>query len=813
MLNDLKFTLRSFRRQPGFALAAIATLAVGIGATTAIFSTVNAAILRPLPFPHPEDLFALDTPVTDGRPTTGLVSGAEMLYLKGPSIAAVAGSSRIDATIQLRDGTVLATTGYGVTEGFFDLVGLPPMAGRTFTREEHAPGSAPIVVLSHRLWREVFGSDPAMVGKTIRVTNGPAAPMPVVGIASPDFDIPHGADFWMNFSISRQSTGHGFAGYARLNPGTDRTRLKDEMAIAMAAFEKDYGAIGKNRYYAITPFADFIVGPLRSILIVVLGGAALLLLLACVNVTNLMLARGTMRAREMAVRVALGAGRMRIIRQLLTESFVLAAIGTVVGLVVAFVGVRALLAYGASELPRLERVSFDARVLGFALATLVITALAVGFAPALRLAGSSLKTLMNESGRSSTGGAATHRLLKAMIVAEIAVAITLVAGAGWLVRSFENLGASGMGFIPEGRLVFDVLLPASRILPPPGSGPVTGAVVSDRVTTWTRELTDRLRAIGGVSDVGTAASFPLGANRDGVLYVGVQGEVIDPDHPLVTRARRVSPEFFKAMGIRLIAGRGFTADDRPNTQPVAIVNQAFATRYLGGKDPLTARFSAGYPTIPSEPQFTIVGVVDDVKYVSVAEAAHPAHYMPVAQSPYFAQSVVVHTSLADPLRLAAPVRAAVKAQDPLLPVDPRAVSDIVSASLKPQQLGMTLMLLFAGAALTLAAIGIYGVISYASAQRMGEVATRMALGATPSNVFWLMMNQGRMLAVLGTVLGVSAAYAAGRSSSSLLYEVRASDPLVLTSATVLVVGITILSIVIPARRASRIDPSRVLRLD
>jgi predicted permease len=813
MLNDLKFVFRSFRRQPGFALAAVATLAVGIGATTAIFSTVNAAILRPLPFPHPEDLFSLDTPTTDGRPTTGLVSGAELLYLKIPSVAYAAGSSRIDATLQLQDGTVLGAVAYGVTEGFFDLLGLPPMAGRFFTQAEHKQGAAAVVVLSHRFWREVFGGDRGIVGKTIRITNGPPRPAAVVGIAPPDLDMPHGADFWTNFSIGPQSTGHGFAGYARLVPGTDRKRLADEMAGAMANFTKAYGAIGKNRYYAITPLAEFIVGPLRSILIVVLGGAALLLVLACVNVTNLMLARGTMRAREMAVRVALGAGRMRIVRQLLTESFVLASAGALLGFVLAFAGVRILLAYGASELPRLNRVPFDTSVFGFALAALVVTALAVGFAPALRLAGSSLKGLMNESGRSSTGGGTGHRMLKAMIVAEIVVAITLVAGAGWLVRSFENLGAAGMGFVPEGRLVFDVLVPPGRILPPPGSGPVTGAMVSDRVIAWTRELSDRLRAIGGVTDVGTAASFPLGTNRDGVLYLGVQGDTIDPDHPLVTRAHRVSPEFFKAMGIKMIAGRGFTADDRQGTQPVAIVNRAFAQRYLGGKDPLTARFAAGYPNVPSEPLLTIVGVVDDVKYVSIAEAAHPAHYIPQAQAPYFVQSVVINSSLADPLKLVAPVRAAIKAQDPLLPVDPRPVSDIVSAALKPQQLGMTLMLLFAAAALALAAIGIYGVISYASAQRQGEVATRMALGATPANVFWLMMNQGRTLAILGTVIGVPAAYSAGRTSSGLLYEVRASDPIVLASATALVVGITFLSIVIPARRAARIDPSRVLRLD
>jgi putative ABC transport system permease protein len=813
MLTDLRFSLRLLRRHPGFAFAAIATLAVGIGATTAIFSTVNAAVLRPLPFPHPEDLFAVDTPATDGRFTTGLVSGVEIAHLLTPqgSVVNAAGSGRVDTTILRDDGTTVSAVAYGVTDGFFDMFGMPMAAGRSFTHEEYAPRAPQVAVLSFRVWRDLYGSDRATVGKSMRTVNAPT--VTIVGIAAADFDIPHGADFWLNFAITPQATGHGFAGYARVKPGTRPERLQGEMASAMAGIAHDYGMLGKNRRYALTPLADSIVGDLRSTLIVVLGAAALLLLLACVNVTNLMLARGTVRSREMAVRVALGAGRGRIVRQLLTESFVLSTAGTIVGLAMAYIGVRLLLAFGASELPRLDRVPFDARVLGFALATLMATGLLVGFAPALRLAGTSLKTLMNESGRSSTGGGASHRMLKSMIVAEIALAITLVAGAGWLVRSFANLGTADTGFVPQGRLVFDVLLPPARILPPPGGGPVTPGLVSDRLMSWTHDLGDRLRAVGGVTSVATTATLPFGTNRDGVLYIGVHGDPVDPDHPLVARAHRVSQEFFDVMGAKLVAGRGFTADDRPGTTQVAVVNKTFVRRYLGGKNPLTAQFSAGYPEVPAEPLITIVGVVDDLRYVSISQAADPAYYTPQAQSPYFVQTIVVNTALREPTRVAASVRAAVKGLDPLLPVEPRSMSDIVSASLSRQRLGMTLMMLFAVAALALAAVGIYGVISYASAQRMGEVATRMALGATPSNVFWLMMNQGRTLAIVGTVVGVGVAYAAGWAGSSLLYEVRASDPLILFSATALVVGITFLSILVPARRASQVDPSQVLRLD
>jgi predicted permease len=817
MLTDVRFCLRQFRRHPGFAAAAIITLAVGIGATTAIFSTVNAAVLRPLPFPHPEDLYAFATPATDGRFTTGLVSGVEVARLNVPAVSVVsaAGTARIDATILLDDGRALASVGYGVTEGFFDIFPAAMYAGRTFTHQEFTSGAAPVLVLSYHAWRDWLGSDPAAIGKSLRIANGPPAPMTIVGIAQRDFDMPHGSDLWTNVSITPQSTGHGFEGYVRVKPGANRSRLEGEMAAAMGTIERDYAMLGKNRRYALTPLANAIVGDLRSTLVVVLGAAALLLLLACLNVTNLLLARGTVRAREMAVRVALGAGRGRIVRQLLTESFVLAAIGTMLGLLLAFAGVRVLLAYGASALPRLASVPFDARVLEFALAALAATGLLVGFAPALRLAGASLRTLMSESSRSTTGGGAAGRILKGMIVVEIALAIALVSGAGWLVRSFGNLNAAGPGFAPDGRLVFDVQLPPARILPPPtpGGTPISQADMAARLTTWTDDLSERLRAVGGVTGVATAATIPFGPNRDGVLYLGIQGTLVDPDHPLVARAHRVSATFFDVMGIKVIAGRTFSADDRPATMPVAVVNRAFARRYLGGRDPLTVKFAAGYPDIPAAPLYTVVGVVDDVKYVSVAEAADPAYYTPAAQTPYFAQSVIVRTSQADPVRLASGVRAAVRGMDPLLPIEPRAMSEVVASTLTRQRLGMTLMLLFAAAALALAAIGIYGVISYAAAQRTGEVATRMALGATPSNVFWMLLRQARGLMIAGTIAGVVIAYAGGRAGGSLLYEVRASDPAILVMATAVVAAITLASIVIPARRAARVDPARVLRLE
>jgi putative ABC transport system permease protein len=814
MLNDLRFTLRSLGRQPGFAFAAVATLAVGIATTTAIFTTLNAALLRPLPFPHPEDLFAVYTPAIDGRFTTGRDSGVELARLNVPEVSIVraAGSARVDSTILRDDGEPVNLTGYGVTEGFFDIFGLPIATGRGFTHEEHQPGAQPVAILSDRLWRQLYRSDPAIIGKPLSVANFGNNVVTIVGIAPPQLDVPRGADFWVAFNITPQSTGHGFDGYLRIKPGTNLERLNSEMAGAMSGIARDYGMLGNNRRYEIKPLVDATVGDLRPTLMAVFGAAALLLILACVNVMNLLLARGAVRAREVAVRVALGAGRRRIVRQLLTESLVLATLGTFIGVALAFGGLKVLLAYGAAELPRLNEVPFDVRVLAFMLVVLLVVGVIVGFAPALRLAGTSLKGLMNESGRSATGSSA-HRTLRTMVVAEIALAITLVAGAGWLLKSFANLNAADPGFVSHGRIVFDVQLPAQRILPPPPAPPMTREVVSARVTTWVNGLTDRMRGIAGITGISTAASLPFGTDRDSVLYIGVQGEAADLDHPVVARAHSVGAGFFDTMGIKVLAGRAFTDDDRVSTQRVAVVNRTFARRYLGERDPLTAQFAAGYPTIPLQNFMQIVGVVEDVKYVSLAQPADPAYYVPMAQAPFFFQTVVVKTSFADPSSLAAPLQAAMKEVDPLIPITPRPFDAVVAASLNRQRLGMTLMVVFGVTALVLAGIGIYGVIAYASSQRAGEIATRMALGATPADAFWLLMNQGRALAVAGSVAGAAIAYAAGRIGSSVFFEVRASDPAVLAGAIGIVAAITVIAVLIPALRGSRIQASRVLRLE
>jgi predicted permease len=800
LLQDLKFALRNLRRTPAFPLAAIATLALGIGATTAIFSTVNAAILRPLPYPNADTLYSLRTTLTDGRVTTGLVSPGEFFRLNTPTspVERAAGANPQDVNFLRNDGVPVHKVAYATTEGFFELFGLPMTLGSSKTTQpvgpNGQPNGPPTVIISYRVWHDLFSADPAIVGKPIHFAELNTT---IAGVAPRDFDTPHDADFWFTIPTDPNGINHSFEGYLRLKPAVNLESARSQMAAVMSTLAHDFPAADRNRAYVVRPLVEQIVGDLGPILIVVLSATALLLILACVNVTNLLLARGAARAREMAVRVALGAGRGRIVRQLLTESVLLATAGAVVGVAGAYLGLRALLSIGASKLPRMDAVTFDSHVLMFALGALVVSGVLVGFAPALRLAATDVKTLMNESGRSSSGGKGTTRWLGVMTVAEIALAVTLVAGAGWLVRSFQHLWATDPGFVADNRLMFDVALQK-----PQGAPAIIQA---------TNDLLDRLRTIPGVVDVGTTSSFPLRGTQENSLLVQFHGEPFDSGNPPGTRQRIVSPGFFKAMGIRQIAGRDFTNDDKQGTTPVAIVNRTFMDRYLKGKDPLTVAFAASYPQPDPKTEFTIIGVVEDVRQVSIADRAQPAFYSPMGQFPLRRQTMVVHTQGVDATSVQSAIRNEIRKTDPQIAIDFDTVTNLIGSTLQRQQLGMTLMMLFGLAAVALAAIGIYGVIAYAAAQQRNEVATRLALGATPGNVFWLVLRQGRTLTLIGAVIGLGVAYLAGQLVSNRLYALPISEHSILAAATLVVVVIAAIATMIPAFRASRLDPSRVLR--
>ncbi len=811
LLQDLRFALRSFRRAPAFPLAAIATLSLGIGATTAIFSTLNAVLLEPLPYPDARDLYNIRTTLTDGRVTTGLLSNGEISRLNASpvSIVRAAGMQSADLTLLHENGTPQHVKIYGVTEGFFELFGLPMTLGgfahENFVRS--APpgpnagpgqGAPPVVVISYRVWQDLYHRDSAIVGRPIRFAEVATT---IAGVAPRDFDTPHGADFWFGQQLNPDDINHFFDGFMRLKPGVTPERAGAEMAAVMATLERDFPASDLNRAYVTKPLVASVVGDLGPILVIVMSATTLLLLLACVNVTNLLLARGAARAREMAVRVALGAGRGRIIRQLLTESALLCGAGALLGAVVAYAGVRALLAMGASRLPRLDAVTFDARVLLFALAALVVSGVLVGFAPALRLANTDMRALMNESTRSTSGGRTTARWLSTMTIVEIALAIMLVAGAGWLVRGFANLRSTDLGFVPDRRLLFDVSFLGPKY---PNGAAVLAA---------SRALTDRLAALPGVTAVGATSNFPLRNTLEGSLLAQFHGEPFDSVHPIGTRQRFVSEDYFRATGTKLLQGRDFGPDDRATTAPVAIVNRTFVKRYLAGRNPLGLQFSAGYPQPDPRNEVTVVGVVEDVRQKSVRDEAEPAFYSPLAQVPLRRQTIVVATAMSDVATLESAVRDQVRQVDPEIAVEFEQVTDIVGSTMSRQQLGMTLMLIFGGVAIVLAAVGIYGVVAYAVSQRRGEMATRLALGATPRGVFWLVMKHGAAIGLGGAAIGLTVAYLSGRVVSSQVYAIRASDPLTLAAAIAIVAAITAVATAIPAWRASRLAPSGVLHAE
>jgi putative ABC transport system permease protein len=806
LTHDLRFATRSLLRAPGFAAVAIFTLAIGVGATTALFSTVNATILRPLPYARPDQLVNVRSRLTTGQITTGLLSRLN-LGLFDHSQLPVDGAAGMtatpqDVTLVRDDGTPANLLVTGVTAGFFDVFGLPLAVGPGLTLEDHAvigPGAPAAVILAHRTWTTTFGADPAISGKSLRIVEFPAG-VRVAGVAAPAMDLPRGTDVWLASRSNPRDFGHGLDVIVRATPGTPIERLQERADVLLGEQAKT-SPTDVNRVFVMKPLASAIVGDLGPMLLIVFGATALLLLLACVNVANLLLARGAVRIRELAIRSALGASRRQLVRHMLIEAGVLAVMGAIAGVALAYGGVRLLLASGASALPRLESVPFDLNVIVFVVAVLGVCAVLTGLAPAWRLARVDVRTLLNETSRTASPGRATSHAMSALVVTEVVLAIMLTSGAGWLVQSFARLGAVTPGFTPEGRLVVTVR-----------PGRTFDFRRQDEVRAWTEELMRRVRGVAGVASAGAASTFPLRPNRDGTLIVGVQGQTWDPDHPTNAHMRNVSLGFFEAMGVKLLAGRFFTDGDRRDSQPVALVNRTFARMFLDGRDPLKSSFAYGLPAVDPKTMRDIVGVVDDMPYESLALAPGPAFYIAETQLfPLLRPTIVVTPRAGDPRALEPALRSVLTAFDPLMMMSFTTAPDIVASTLDRQRLGMTLMLVFGALALLLAAVGIFGVIAYGSAQRGAEFATRIALGASAARIFGLVIAGGQRLALLGVVLGLVGAYAGGRVVASRVYAMSASDPLILAAAAVSVAGITLLATAIPALRASRINPVRAMR--
>jgi putative ABC transport system permease protein len=799
MLSPIRGAIRSLARHPVFVLTASGTLALGVAGAVALFSAVNAALLRPLPYPRSVDMYSVRTFFPSGRFTSGLVAMEELSALQRMNgVEEAAGVLRVDGAVS--DGSLVRqAVSYGTTERFFELFGLPLALGRPFTMQDHMLGAPRVVILSDALWRGAFGARADIIGSSVTVVGAPAR---IVGVASPDMNVPYGADLWFNMYVPSTSIGHALEGFLRLKAGTRPEALRDQMARAMDALGKKYPDQDVGRAYAVTPLIEATVGELRPILLILLSATALLLLLAAVNVSNLLLARGTGRTREIAVRAALGASARRIIVQLVCESVLLAAAGGVVGVALAFGAVKFVMRFSGARLPRLDAVPFDARVVFVAIVVIALTGIAAGLLPALRLARSDIASLMNETGRSVRGSRRTRTLLASFIIVEIAVAVALVAGAGRLVRSFQNIHRVDPGFRVGQQLTIDVTHPDRRYQEPA------------RMDAWRRAVMDRLRA-AGAADVAMTSSLPLQHEWDGTAFADLRSQPgTPPDQRPNGRVRFATPGFFSLMGIRLLAGRTFTDADRAGAPPVAIVNATFARRFLHDADPLREALAGFSNTIVNgklvRKDAAIVGVVGDVKYASLTGPSEPVIYVPPSEFSSLRQTILIQPQEGRPLSTT-DLREAIRSVEPNVALEFGTLAASVSASLSRERLGMLLMSLFGAAAILLAVVGVFGVVAYVVAQRTNEMAVRQALGATRAQLFLMVIGDGGRVAGAGVAIGLVLAWATGALMRGYLFQVAAADPLVLVTSGVVVCMAALVALIVPARRAAGLDPAQALR--
>lgn len=806
LLQDVRYAARDLRSAPLFTSIAALTLAVGIGAATAVFSAVDATLLRPLPYSEPTALVDVRTRYADGRATTGLVASAELNALNRRSdvVRRAAGvyATPIDATLLGDGGTPLRIAVAGVTHGYFETLGLPLAVGRSFTLEEHqSPGPEAQIhlVLSSRMWTTTFGQARNIVGRPVRIAELRGAAT-VIGVASPVLDAPGSPDAWFNTRLDPDEGSHVFKGVVRLQNGRS---LADLVAVAPAVMAEVArtvpNAVGRD--FALQSLLSAVVGPLETILLIVWVATALLLLLACINVTNLVLAQGVARYYDAAMRSALGASPQRLFQQQLVQATLLATIGAAGGVVVAQGAVRVFRAAGAAALPRLDALAVDTRVLLFVVAVTFVTGVISGVVPSFRLSRANGRTLIQQGGSRTTAGAAAARLMSGLVVAEIALALALVAGAGWLVQSYDRLRAIDRGFVSEGRIVVDVR-------------PALPSRDAASVDPWVERVLSEVRAAVPDGTVGSAWTYPLRSDNDGTTNVQVESDEASPDRPQTSHARAVSAGLLEAMGVRLVAGRLFTADDRRDSERVVVVTRSFAAQVLGGRDPLRTRIGVGYPQPNMGQLARIVGVVEDVRYASPTSAPEPLYYVPVTQVfPMQRQSIVVASAQTPPAVLIERVRAALVRVDPTLIVEAAPATRFVDAATREQQLGQMMMLGFGAAALLLAAVGVYGVIGYIASMRQRELATRVALGATSAQILWLMLGSARRSALLGGLVGLLLAYAGGHILASRVFGVSPGDAGVLAGAWVAVSVVALAAAAVPALRASRADPLRALRAD
>jgi predicted permease len=802
--EDLRYAVRMLAKTPGFTLTALLTLALGIGANTAIFSVANALLLRPMPYQDADDLVI----VTNARgPNRRPFSYLRAMFLQQHSRSLTGLAPFMSANFNMTGrGEPEQLPAVRVGWNFFEVLGVRPTLGRTFTPDDDKPGGRPVVLISESLWKRRFGGDPRAIGESINLDSVDTA---IIGILPANFEFaPAGRsiDVWSSrvfeeSGLTPQQSGAGQAyviAVARIRRGLPLHQAHAEMRVLDAQYIRENAAMwdaDPRLAISLNQLQQLMVANVRTAVLVLFGAVGLVLLIACANIASLLWSRAMARRKEIAIRTALGAGRSGIVRQLLTESILLALASGALGVMVSFWSTRALAALPPSTLPRINPIHIDGQVLAFALGLSFATGVLFGLMPTLQFSKPDVQTVLREEGRATAGGRRRSLARGLLVVSQVALSMILLVGAGLLMRSFVNLQNVALGFNPRNVLLMDITLPALRY-----STPANRARFYENVV-------EQLKPLAGVRSVAVSSALPLiPASYSPMLPEG------QPEVPLAQRPNHamqtVSPAYFETMGIALLRGRAFEQRDRPGAPEVVIVNDCFARRFWPNENGLGKRIVIGSANVTE-----VVGVVANVKNIRLAVESVPEVYYSMAQHPAESMHVIVR-SVADPLNLALAVRARISAIDKEQPVtNVRTMEQHLANSIAQTRLTMLLLAIFSTVALLVATVGLYGLIAYSVAQRTQELGIRLALGADPADIVLLVMRQGLLAAVAGVLVGLAGSFLLTRVMKSLLYDVSATDLRTFTLSAVVFLTVAVVASYLPARRAARLDPSDTLRYE
>ncbi len=817
-MQDLRYAIRMLLKKPGFTSIAVLALALGIGANTAIFSVVNAVLLRPLPYHQPDRMVMLWQKL-GGATAYPQIPCSAPDYLdyrdQTQTLENVAAFTNASFTLRTPNGSE-RVSGTQVSANLFSLLGISPLRGRTFTTAEDQFGQDNVIVLSYGTWERRFGSDPDILGKTLVLDQKPRK---VIGVMRKEFDFPiqglmagPASEFWVPIAFAPWRIGPDGRGdnfdisvVARRKPGVSIQQASADIDRISRRIYLGYPPAVQKMFSLdgfVTDLHQQVVGNVKTLLLVLLGAVGFVLLIGCANVANLLLAKAAGRRREVAIRTALGAGRFRLVRQLLTESVLLGLVGGAAGLLIAVWLTQLMIKFSPGDVPRLAQSQLNLGVLVFALAISILTGVLFGLAPALQVSKANLNTDLKEGSR---GAAAFRRsrVRSVLVVAEVALSLVLLAGAGLLLRSFVKLRGVPLGFAPDHLLTLPIALPQTKYQ------------TKAQVQSFYNNLLERTQSLADVKSATAATSLPLMGEWD--IVVTPENRVDTGKKSLTTAFfAGVTPSFHRTLGIQLVKGRLFTDADNERSPAVAIVNESMEHRYWPNQEVLGKRFKWG-PEESSRTWITVVGVVANLKQNNLAADISPGVYLPIPQmpqeSPIGGFYLAVRTS-SDPTAIVPSLRQIVRSLDPEMPLfQVRSMEEVLTVSVAPRRFNMLLLAAFAGLALLLASIGIYGVMSYSVSQYTHEIGIRMALGARAGDVLQLIVRQGMLLVLIGLAVGAAGALALTRVMRSLLFDVQPADPLTFASVSVLLAAVAFAASYIPARRATRVDPMVALRYE